>query len=269
MANFGMSPSYLRDQKQDGSVLAIGELVRREQSIGWTRATQGIVDGIVTSIYPNGELEVTVGGLAQDPNGVLAWVPWSDGTPVYQDLTNPHLMSATGNLIVGKVYAGTTGDWYNEWLLFEVIHNPAIGSISWINFGSSPILVGNGTRQVYNNMPTFTLEKTSLVTVHYSIELNTDWLQYQGITAFGIDFTGGANPDIQLDVSGDYDEVHYNDIQSESSIKALYLDRSGSVILPAWTYTPKSMYLQLWWPTPGSAYIQAVPHEKAFISRVG
>lgn len=122
MANFSMSPVYLRDQKQDGSILAIGELVKRSNAWGRTRSTAWVVDGIVTSVYANNELQICVWWLAQNPAGALS-LPWVDGDTLYQNTTTPHLIATTGNVSVGKKYAGTMGDGYNEGLLFEVWAN--------------------------------------------------------------------------------------------------------------------------------------------------
>lgn len=137
MANFSMSPVYLRDQIQDGSILAIGELVKRSNAWGRTRSTAWVVDGIVTSIYTNAtKIEVCTGWLAQNPNGAI-FLPWVDGDTLYQNTSNPHLIATTGNVSVGKKYAGVMGAWYADGLLFEVnIINPIFYFRSW--FLSTP-----------------------------------------------------------------------------------------------------------------------------------
>jgi len=137
MANFSMSPVYLRDQKQDGSILAIGELVKRSNAWWRTRATAWVVDGIVTSIYSNNELQVCVWGLAQNPNWWAITIPWVDWDTVYQSTTNAREMATSGNVSVGKKYAGTMGDGYNEGLLFEVSFN----KIPWSAFNQDDFTV--------------------------------------------------------------------------------------------------------------------------------
>ena len=119
---------------------------------------------------------------------------------------------------------------------------------------TSTPLFWNSTWQVKDTHPSFTLYKEAVVTVYYNPELEKAWFLPVWIFACGVAFTTAwlTNPEIGFDAATEFSDALYTD----NAVAQVYYRVSWTVVLPAWTYTPRIM----WYMSNTSAFVNYVPH---------